>query len=127
MNKLLGTTLLIAVVVAISMSLNSCYYDNAEDLYPADTTAIDTSIVYTYTAHAKTIIDANCAVPGCHVSGTGRQPLSTYAEVSSAIQNFGLAGRLDGSTGAMMPPSGSLPASQINILTSWINNNYPEN
>jgi hypothetical protein len=119
---------LITSVIGMSMGLNSCYYDNAEDLYPADTTTVvDTTIVYTYNAHAKTILDANCATAGCHIAGTGRQPFTTYAEVSAAIQNFGLLGRLDGSTGAIMPPSGSFPSSQIAILTSWINNNYPEN
>ena len=80
---------LITSVIGMSMSLNSCYYDNAEDLYPADTTAVlDTNIVYTYNGHTKAIIDGNCATAGCHIAGTGRQPFTTYAEVSAAIQNF---------------------------------------
>jgi len=119
---------LITSVIGMSMSLNSCYYDNAEDLYPADTTAVlDTNIVYTYNGHTKAIIDGNCATAGCHIAGTGRQPFTTYAEVSAAIQNFNLKGRIEGTSGAIMPPSGSLPQSQLTILTSWINNNYPEN
>lgn len=127
MKNYIGTALLVTIT-CLSLSLNSCYYDNAEDLYPEDTTAIiDTNIVYTYTGHAKAIIDGNCATAGCHVSGTGRQPFTSYAEVSAAIQNFNLKGRIEGTSGAIMPPSGSLPQSQLAILTTWINNNYPEN
>lgn len=123
MKKSLFASAIVAFTMAVSLSMGGCYYDNAESLYPT-TDTIDTAVSYAYNVNIKSIIDANCASAGCHVNGTGRQAMTTYAEVVNTINNFSMKARIENGS---MPPGGSMSASHTNALITWINNNYPEN
>ena len=64
------------------------------------------------------IIEENCL--GCHSENSGRPSiLTTYDGVINAVNNHGLK---DEVVSLRMPPYGSTPlsASEINIITSWI-------
>lgn len=74
--KLLKNLIMPAFVIAfITLTLNSCYYDNEEEMYnPANGTAVtcDTSIV-TYALQIKPIFDSKCI--SCHSpAGSGQSP-----------------------------------------------------
>lgn len=114
-----------AIVASVSLlfMMNSCYYDNAEDLYPTDTTSIDSTTI-TYQANVKSILETHCAISGCHVSGTGRQPFTTYTEVKNSITNYNLEGRIQDGT---MPPGGNIPQADVDVVVYWIQNGTPEN
>jgi hypothetical protein len=59
--------LLFALTVATSLFLTSCYNDNEEDLYPAG--ACELTAV-TYATTIKPIMQASCAMAGCHNNAT---------------------------------------------------------
>lgn len=123
MKKSILAAAIFVFTMAVSLSMGGCYYDNAADLYPT-TDTIDTTVSYTYNANIKAIVDANCATAGCHVNGTGRQPMSNYTEVVNCINNFSMKTRIENGS---MPPGGSMSATHTSALITWINNNYPEN
>ncbi|MDH5476549.1 MAG: hypothetical protein OEX22_12705 [Cyclobacteriaceae bacterium] len=63
----------------------------------------------------KSIIDTNCAVSGCHVSGGGRKDFSQISEIqanSADIKTRIISGN--------MPKNGSLTQNEINLIVCWI-------
>lgn len=113
MNQRLKNYLLASAVAFVALAMHGCYYDNAEDLYPA-TTCEET---IEFSTDVATVISTNCATPGCHVSGTGRVPLTTHAEISAAASANNLGGRVESGS---MPPSGALESSEITAISCWI-------
>ncbi len=110
MKNLLGITLGICLVVT------SCYYDNEEDLYPLQTCNTDS---VTYQQHIKPIIDANCALSGCHVPGTGRVDYTTFQGVKIVADDGRLRQRAVVET--TMPPSGPLSSCEQQQIEAWLN------
>lgn len=115
------------VAAVFTMLTPACYYDNAEELYPLDTMYVsDTAAAISWATDVKPVVNANCAISGCHASGNGvgRQPLSTYDEMKKAVDNFSLKQRVESGS---MPPSGSLSTTDKNTIIEWINNGTPNN
>jgi uncharacterized membrane protein len=102
--------------------LDSCYYDNEEDLY--DTRALDcTTIPATYNTNVQTIINTKCAITGCHnSSGAGGTVLTTYANVKLKTDRINQRVIKD----KTMPPGGGMTTEQLNILSCWISNGAPQ-
>src|SRR5690606_20482538 len=74
--------------MAISFIL-ACNSENEEDLSPDDGICMDNSA--TLSGAISTIINTNCAVPGCHVSGTGRANSTVKVNIiqyASQIRTF---------------------------------------
>lgn len=103
-------------------SLQSCYYDKEDQLYP-NSNYVDTNAVITFAANVKPIFDTKCATSGCHTNGGQSPNLSTYTGISSNIARVKVRA-IDLKT---MPSSGPLGANEIAILTKWINSGYPNN
>lgn len=80
----------------------------------------------TYYATIKPIMDNSCV--SCHNPNFGQYPdLDTYSAVKDAIVNGNLLCRINNATcGNIMPPSGPLPQSQINLIIQWMNLGYIE-
>ncbi|MCE2997285.1 MAG: hypothetical protein ACK5RG_14850 [Cyclobacteriaceae bacterium] len=75
-----------------------------------------------YASSVQSIIQTNCAISGCHVSGTGRQNFSNKATV---IAN---ASTIKSRTGAgSMPPTGKLPQAQIDLIACWVDDGALDN
>ena len=130
MKRITSATVLFVSLIAVTLFSEGCYYDNAKALYPMDTiyvndSLIDSTTTYVY-ADIESIISSNCATSGCHAAGNGagRQPLSTYNEVKSAIESFTLKNRVESGT---MPKGFSLSNTDKTALINWINQGYPEN
>ena len=72
----------------------------------------------TYNAHVKTIIDNNCI--SCHSATTPAAglPLTTYAEVKSAVQNNGLISRINNSSNPM-PQGGLMSQTNRSTISDW--------
>lgn len=104
-------------------TLSSCYYDNKEDLYKNFDTSCDTTGVISYSMELQSVFMNNCAISGCHSGPTPQSnlDLGLYADVKSIADNGNLVGRITGSSGPLMPPSGSLSACDIEKITVWVN------
>ncbi|EMR02661.1 hypothetical protein [Cesiribacter andamanensis] len=100
-----------------------CAYHTEEELYPLDPNCQTEAI--TYTANIRQLITTNCALSGCHVAGTGRANLTTYAGVKQVADN-GLI-RQKVIVEKSMPPSGPLSACEISQLDAWLRAGAPEN
>lgn len=78
----------------------------------------------TYNANIGPIIAATCA--GCH-SGNSQYPnLENYNQVKEAAENGNLLCRIDQSEscGSVMPQSGAMPQSTINMFKLWASQGY---
>ena len=116
---------LLLLSVFLPLSFFSCSEDdNASE--PEEITDPDPMVnpipgqVSTYTAHVKTIIDAECA--RCHGNPPSQgAPMSliSFANVKEAVENRDLFGRLT-SVNNVMPPSGKIKDGDILVIDDWI-------
>lgn len=106
-------------------ALCSCESNTYEDI-EADV-ILDGEV--TYDTHIKSIIDNNCIM--CHAPGgvSSFRPLTNYMEVKDAVENTDLLDRIqrqNGETG-IMPQTGRMPMSNIDLILEWADNGLPEN
>lgn len=114
--------ILSVTVLAATLCLNSCYYDNFKELHPEPATC-DTSNTVTYQSDIKSIVDNNCV--SCHSAGGGTQP---YLDTYQSISNYSSQQLLDvllPSAVKPMPPSSPLPQSDIDKIKQWVNGCRP--
>lgn len=114
LKRLFGTLLLIA-------SLQACYYDKEQDLYPAvpgngcDTTAIS------YATTIQPIIETRCT--SCHSSGfpAGGLALTNHAEVAGSVNR--IIDRITRNAGdaLLMPQGAKMDACRIDQIVAWAN------
>ena len=64
------------------------------------------------------MISANCAISGCHITGTGRTVLISYNDIKSIVDNGQLEQHVIKSKD--MPPAGPLSNCDIKKLERWI-------
>ena len=71
------------------------------------------------------IVQQNCAVAGCHVSGTGR---ANFTDKNVVIQ-FASQIRTNTSSGVMPPPSSgkSLTEAEKKLISCWVQNGAKDN
>lgn len=113
------------------------------DELPAPTvSAVCDTLMPTYDATVKAIIDESCAYSGCHSSGGGVGPgnYSNYAGILSILENDRFRERVFNTSPdnfAFMPPKpstypalvqkDSLTSEELQILECWLNQGFPEN
>ncbi|MCV9927588.1 cytochrome c [Flavobacterium sp. LS1R49] len=131
MKKIIALTILLAVFTSCS---NSDTYQDIETppevvTPPGPVTTPEPVVATTYTKNAKSIIDANCV--GCHQNGrsAGFRPLTTYAEVKTAVENASLLNRIQLQTGqqGIMPQAGRMSQANIDIIVKWNTDGLKEN
>ena len=119
MKKIL---LLAAIAGFLVPAMQSCYYDNEEELYPQPCPTDN----ITYSIEVREIIEARCATAGCHITGgTGNGLFEDYAGVKNKFDNGSLRQRVLETRD--MPPGGALSTCDIAVLEKWINDNAPNN
>jgi hypothetical protein len=115
------------VILIACVSISGCYYDVAEELYPA-TDGCDTSNV-TYTADIQVMLQQNCL--SCHAQSAnqGGIILEGYAQAKTFADNGRLLGSISHASGFVAMPQGGaqLPECSINKVRAWINHGAPEN
>jgi hypothetical protein len=96
--------------------LSGCYYDKEEDLYPARYCDLTDA---TYTNRIQPLVQANCAISGCHVAdGDGPGDFTQFDELKAYADNGELRTRvLDDQD---MPPSGPLSSCDREIIRLWL-------
>ena len=108
--------------IALLVIGTSCDYDNVEELYgvkkcPPEGTSFDQTI--------EPIIESNCAVSGCHVTGQQQPTLESYAQIVSNAEK--IKARTSNGT---MPPSISglsLTQAEIDAIACWVDEGTPDN
>ena len=99
-----------------------CYYDTEAELYPdrfCDTTNV------TWSATIQPIIQGNCAIPGCHVTGGTDPDLTTYLGVKVEADNGTL--RQEVVVDRTIPKNSVLNPCAIDQIDAWIQAGAPEN
>lgn len=78
----------------------------------------------TYTANVNPIIVNNCL--SCHSAAGGQNPrLETYTQVRAATEIGKLICRIDDqSCGSVMPQSGRMPQTNIDVIKNWSKSGY---
>jgi hypothetical protein len=112
--------LLFFTVMAIAM--NSCYYDNGDDLYPVDPNDCQTDSL-TYDNQIGVLINLTCSTRGCHYTGVQPPALTNYQEVIANLDRIEVRALQE----RTMPPSGPLSQCEHTQLTQWIANGAPQN
>jgi mono/diheme cytochrome c family protein len=122
---------LVLWAVLPTIMLTGCYYDTEEELYPDSVNATcDTSNVR-YSVEVKAVFDARCN--SCHagVNASANIRLDNYADIKAYIDATG--GKLvssilqDGNASAMPQGQPKISDCEINKVSIWVNNSYPEN
>jgi hypothetical protein len=132
MKKKFLITLTVFCAILSVTSIQSCYYDNEEELYGTSSATCDTASVK-YATVVKPLIDAQCATSGCHNASTASAGanLSTYTTTKSYITNAKdfFVGSIKHTSGfSAMPKGGSKMATcDIAKIESWITAGMPNN
>lgn len=109
--------------IGLVLALGSC---NKDDDNPIDCTGLTP----TYTNDVKAILDASCAVAGCHDAITVQSGvnLSSFATAFTVSREERFLGAIQHRSGfPAMPFGGSkLPDATIQILTCWVENGSPQ-
>jgi hypothetical protein len=117
---------LIIITGIIATSLNSCYYDKSDLLYPD--TACDTTAVK-YSTSVLPILSSNCI--SCHGGSTPSAAISldTYTGVKLQVDNGRLWGAVSHSPNFSPMPKNSnkLSACNLNKIRIWIAAGAPNN
>lgn len=116
---------LLFLIPALALLAPGCYYDNEEELYP--NSFCDTANV-TWSGTIQPLMQASCAIPGCHVPGGQSPDLSTYTAVKAKADDGGLRGVIIDGTPFFMPnPPVGLPACDRLKVDAWLRAGAPQN
>ena len=138
--------LFLVIVIALALTLPSCYWHNWDTIHPQIVTApctVDTGTVISYSANIKPIVATKCALnSACHATGN-TAPNADYTFYGSAgSHGSGLAAVCSGDTsgssawqditghsGNIMPQAGSpaLTPCEKNMFRNWIHQGAPNN
>ncbi len=119
---------LIFSILVLGISLNSCYYDRADKLYPS--TTCDTAKM-NFTNNIKPILTNNCLNQGCHTTANPNASivLDAYSGTQATIAGDKLINALKYLAGGSknMPPAGKISDCDISKVEAWIKRGAPEN
>ena len=114
------------VLVVIAISLNACYYDKADSIYPDTTATTCDTVNITYSNQVLSIVNTNCN--NCHAAAVANSiggciNLSTYTAMKPYITNGSfLNSILQNGQAAPMPKNASkLSSCNILVIQTWIN------
>lgn len=121
------TVLITAILFAAGIAIMAgCSKDNAQDIFQNNT--CDTANI-TYSGVVNPIIQAKCAVSGCHVNGSSSgYDFTTYNGLLIVVQNGKILPAIN-HTGAIPMPEDAPKLDDCTIakITAWINEGAPNN
>lgn len=112
---------LVGITLFAILILSSCIYENREDL-------VTQPQVVSFSADVEPIIQSQCT--SCHnrPSPSGSTPLENYDDLKAIGTDGRLINVLKAENGfGIMPQTGSLPADQITLIETWVNDGMPNN
>ena len=116
-------------VFLLSLSLQSCFDDKRDQLYPTPSGGCDTTNVQ-YSAFVKQIVSTNCS--GCHSATSkaagGNIALDTHADLKVMASNGKLVPAINHTGPFPMPQGGNkLDDCTIAKISAWVNAGAPNN
>ena len=117
------------IITVCLVSLNSCYYDKAELLYPGSNLPCDTtSATAKFSTDVLPVMNASCNLSGCHNSTDASSGviLDSYAGVRTQALNGRLMSSTS-STGTMPKNAARLSNCTLAKIQQWINSSTPNN
>jgi len=121
----------IAITFLLIISINGCYYDSQEFLYPQLNTSCDTTNV-TFSGSVAPILSNYCL--SCHSNNTAASfgnniKLQDYADVKLRVDDGKLIGSIMHSSGYSPMPKGTAPleSCKLTIINKWVNAGAPNN
>jgi len=115
----------IILIFSLALSLNSCYYDNEEDLYLGSSTCDTTNV--TYAAKVAPIFGGYCN--SCHSGSNPGGGIITdnYTSVKANITR--IRGAVNHASGflAMPQSGGKLSPCDLTKIENWIRHGMPNN
>lgn len=112
MKRIILATVLV-VLVSAGLVFSSCESKTYDEISEIVTNP-------TYSSNVKKVIDKNCI--SCHAGDSQYPNLENYEEVKSAIENDNLICKIDDladCSGGIMPTSGRMPQSTIDMIKLW--------
>ncbi len=135
MRKFILLIIGITTYSTITFLTSSCTTDQLAEMPPLE---LCDTLQVSYNLQVKDIIDTNCAFSGCHVAGSSAPGnYSSYGSMSPFLSDrefkkFVIDLRNDPDLG--MPPNWEtnpgpkdLTEEEFNILSCWVESEYPEN
>ncbi len=108
----------IIVIALVGIVFVSCDSNTLQEIQPVVTNP-------TFNANIKPIFDSKCV--SCHTASGSQYPaLADYSQVKDAIENGVVICRIENGCGAIMPPSGKMSQSLIDMINNWKNQGYVE-
>lgn len=116
MNQSLSIFLFISLLLYASCTSES---EEMQDLQDGMSGSVDCADV-TFSQDVQSIINTNCAVAGCHVTGTTLPDFSQNSVMESRAAQI----KSRTANGSMPPPSSGLSLSkeQVDIIACWVDN-----
>jgi hypothetical protein len=115
------------LIIFTGWGLNSCYYDNAEDLYPNPPTCDTTNI--TYSGTVAPVMSAYCN--SCHstTSASGGIITDNYDDLKSAVDGGRFWGAINQQPGYSPMPQGGQKLNECTLakIDIWILDGAPNN
>jgi hypothetical protein len=127
MKKNTQVLLSVLMTVIIMAAIQSCRYDNAEELYPV---CNDTATV-TYNGTIVPILQANCY--RCHGIGSSSGSGDIILQDYNVLKTFAADGRFYGNAAHLpgyipMPyDGGKLSDCDLSKIKKWVDSGYPNN
>lgn len=116
-----------ALLILLMASLQACFYDNEEELYPSVPGSGCDTVAVSYTTDIKPVIDSRCI--SCHGSNfpSGNLSLTNHAQVAGSAGI--IIDRINRSAGdpLLMPQGNKLDACSIDKIEAWANQGAPNN
>lgn len=114
--------------------LSSCYYDNMEELFPADPLSkktCDSLKTVSFSADIKPFMQSSCGTTNsCHGPGSAIVDLSNYTNLKSKADAGTLMKVIYWEPGASQMPKGATQRIDVcsrAMFKNWINAGAPEN
>ncbi|HRW74627.1 MAG: hypothetical protein R2787_02780 [Saprospiraceae bacterium] len=109
----------LTILCLLTLGFVACEKDN-DDNCPTEN--------MTYTANIAPILNANCALSGCHNAGSTNGSLATYPDAVAVAQSGRMIGAINHDAGFVaMPPTGTkLADCDIDQIEAWVAAGTPE-
>lgn len=117
---------ILALTGAAILTVYSCTKDGRDAAYYTDKTDC-TASTPTYTANVQPILNASCALSGCHNASSRRAgvQLDNYTNAANEFTNGASLCTINHDCTPMPENSAKLPQSTIDLLTCWVKNGCP--
>ena len=116
------------ILSAIILLCQGCYYDNAEELYEFEDQLNEMNcdvVDVSFSDDIFPIIQGNCSITGCHLTGGNGILLENYNSVKDKVDSGDILDLVVNNQ--TMPPAQPLTGCQIGQFESWITAGAPNN